>query len=173
MSSGSGHRMRVLVHMLRNAVIAGLCGMAAQQGLMAARHGLGILPTFQPYHDLQNLVSGWLGTVLPGMTVTPVLSWVVPMISGALVWSSIFAWAYDVIPGRSPARKGVAVTLFAWFVTGLIIFPLIGHGVFATKAGAALWPALMMLVMLCAYCLTLSLVYGWLKRDQAPASARD
>lgn len=144
---------------LRNAVIAGICGMAAQSGLMAARRMLGILPAFQPYHDLQRLLGG-----IVGPSLAHDLSWLLPMISGALVWSSIFAWAYAWIPGRSPLGKGLLVTLLAWCLTGFAIMPGLGHGVFAIHTGAGARPALMMLAMLATYCLTLSLVYGWLRR---------
>lgn len=155
-------RGRAVVRRLRNAVIAGICGMAAQSVLMAARHGLGILPAFQPYDDLQRGLAAWVGPAW-----APALSWLLPMVSGAVIWSSIFAWAYDAIPARAALGKGLIVTIFAWLVTGLVILPALGHGVFAVRAGAGGWPALMMLVMLAAYCLTLSLVYGWLKRGEA------
>jgi len=144
---------------LRNAVIAGICGMMAQSLLMAARRWFGILPAFQPYLDLQHQLVKWVGAEWAHS-----LSWLLPMVSGALVWSSIFAWAYDRIPGATVIGKGLVVTVFAWLLTGLVILPGIGHGVFAAKAGAGAWPALLMLVMLAAYCLTLSLVYAWLKR---------
>jgi hypothetical protein len=147
---------------LRNAILAGLCGMAAQSVLMGGRHWLGILPAFQPYDDLQRLLAEAVGDSL-----APTLSWLLPMASGAVVWSSIFAWAYDVIPARTATGKGLVVTILAWLMTGLVILPALGHGVFAIRAGASGWPALMMLGMLAAYCLTLSLVYGWLKRGEA------
>lgn len=155
-------RGRAVVRQLRNAVIAGLCGMAAQSILMAARRTLAILPAFQPYDDLQRLLAETAGAAW-----APALSWLLPMVSGAVIWSSIFAWAYDVIPARSPIGKGLMVTVLAWLATGLVILPALGHGVFAVRTGAVGWPALMMLVMLAAYCLTLSLVYGRLKRGEA------
>ncbi len=151
---------------LRNAVIAGLCGMMAQSLLMAVRRWFGILPAFQPYLDLQNLLAKWVGAEWAQS-----LSWLLPMVSGALVWSSIFAWAYDRIPAATVLGKGLLVTAFAWLLTGLVFLPAIGHGVFAARAGAGAWPALLMLVMLAAYCLTLSLVYAWLRRGNAGASA--
>ena len=151
---------------LRNATIAGVCGMMAQSSLMAARRSLGILPSFQPYDDLQNLLAGIVGPAW-----APTLSWLLPMVSGAVIWSSIFAWAYDRIPAAGAVVKGILVTVFAWIFTGLVLLPLLGHGLFGVKAGAGGWPALMMLAMLATYCLTLSMVYGWLKRRRN-ASAR-
>lgn len=155
-------RGRAVVRQLRNAVIAGLCGMAAQSILMAGRRALAILPAFQPYDDLQRLLAETVGAAW-----APALSWLLPMVSGAVIWSSIFAWAYDLVPARSPIGKGLVVTTLAWLATGLVILPALGHGIFAVRVGAGGWPALMMLVMLAAYCLTLSLVYGRLKRGEA------
>ncbi|MCO5130747.1 MAG: hypothetical protein M9932_09270 [Xanthobacteraceae bacterium] len=156
-----GGTVRGVAMRLRDAAIAGLCGMAAQSGLMAARRALGILPAFQPYADLQRLLSGMVAASLAHD-----LSWLLPMISGALVWSSIFAWAYARIPARTALGKGALVTVFAWALTGLAIMPALGHGLFAARAGAGAGPALMMLAMLATYCLTLSLVYGRLRRSQ-------
>ena len=151
--------LRDLARSLRDSVIAGLCGTAAQFVLMTGRKALGILPQFQPYEDMQRLLLSSFGTSTP-----PVLHWLLPFISGALIWSSIFSWAYRWIPGETAPAKGLSVTVFAWLLTGLVIFPLIGQGLFAFKANAGFWPALLMLVMLSAYCLTLSLVYGRLKQ---------
>lgn len=131
-----------------------------QSALMAGRKALAILPDFQPYNDIQLLLFDWIGASIPS-----VLQRLLPFVSGALIWSSIFAWAYPHIPGTTPLAKGFSVALFAWLLTGFALFPLIGKGLFAIKAGAGAGPALLMLTMLSAYCLTLSLVYGWLKRD--------
>lgn len=159
-------RLRSVALRLRDAAIAGICGMVAQSGLMAARRLLGILPAFQPYTDLQRLLTDLVGASLAGD-----LWWLLPMVSGALVWSSIFAWAYDWIPGRAALGKGLLVTAFAWCLTGVVIMPMLGHGLFAARAGAGIGPALMMLTMLATYCLTLSLVYGRL-RQGSMASGR-
>lgn len=158
---------RPVIRRLRNAIVAGLCGMAAQSVLMGGRHWLGILPAFQPYDDLQRLLAAAVGAAW-----APTLSWLLPMASGAAVWSSVFAWAYDVIPARTAIGKGMVVTTLAWLATGLVILPALGHGVFATRVGAGGWPALMMLVMLAAYCLTLSLVYGRLKRGEPESDSK-
>lgn len=159
--SHDGGLTGALLERLRNAVIAGVCGMAAQSALMAARRHLDILPAFQPYEDLQKLLANFVGA---GWAHS--LSWLLPMVSGAVVWSSIFAWAYERIPAATAIGKGLLVTGVAWLLTGLVILPAIGHGVFATGAGAGAWPAVLMLGMLSAYCLTLSLVYGWLRRGE-------
>jgi hypothetical protein len=148
---------------MRNALIAGLCGTVAQLALRSARKALGVLPDFQPYDDMQRQLFQDVGTSLPS-ALQPLL----PLISGALIWSSIFAWAYRWIPGRTALLKGLAVSGFAWLLTGVVLFPAIGKGIFARDAGEGAWPALMMLVMLCSYCLTLSLVYGWLRRHRRP-----
>lgn len=144
----------------RDAVIAGVCGSSTQSALMASRDSLGILPGFQPYTDIQRLLFELIGGSAPSA-----MQMVLPFVSGALIWSSIFAWAYPQIPGTTPLAKGFAVALFAWLLTGVVIFPLIGKGLFAVSVGAGLGPALLMFVMLSAYCFVLSLVYGWLRQE--------
>lgn len=166
MTSLQHHRPRSIVLRVRDAAVAGICGMLAQSGLMAARRALGILPSFQPYADLQRLLTAAVGETLAGN-----LSWLLPMVSGAVVWSSIFAWTYDRIPGRGAAGKGAFVTMAAWLLTGLVIMPALGHGIFAGRVGAGVGPALMMLAMLATYCLTLSLVYGRLKRGSSQSGS--
>jgi hypothetical protein len=160
---GSDFDMRTrLARLFRDAVVAGLCGMAAQWGLRWARGALGILPSLQPYEDLQRQLAEALGASPPAA-----LQAAMPLLSGALIWSSIFAWAYRWIPGRSALTKGFAVTGFAWLLTGFVLLPLVGKGVFASRVDAGAWPAVMMLAMLSAYCLTLSVVYGRLRRGGA------
>jgi hypothetical protein len=149
---------------MRDVLIAGLCGTGTQLALRSVRNALGVLPDFQPYEHLQRHLFDAVGTSLP-----PALQALLPLVSGALIWSSIFAWAYRWIPGRTALAKGLAVAAFAWLLTGLVLFPAIGEGWFALDAGAGGWPALMMLVALSSYCITLSLVYGWLRRDRQPA----
>lgn len=150
--------------LMRNAVIAGVCGTTTQFALRSARKALGVLPDFQPYEDVQRFLFDAFGASLP-----PLLQGMLPLVSGALIWSSIFALAYHRIPGQTALRKGLVVALFAWLFTGLVMFPAVGKGVFALHAGPGAWPALVMLVVLVSYCVTLSLVYGWLKRDRRSA----
>lgn len=125
---------------------------------MTGRHWLGILPGFEPYNDLQLTLARTIGTAMPQS-----LLWILTLINGALIWSAIFSWAYDLIPGRTAIAKGIVVAVFAWLVVGVLIFPLVGLGAFARNAGMGAWPAILMLAMLGAYCLTLSGVYGWLR----------
>lgn len=144
-----------------HSAISGAAGTAAQWLLMGGRHWLGILPGFEPYDALQSFLIRTVGVALP-----PGMVWALTFINGALIWSSIFSWAYDVIPGRTAVVKGAVVTVFAWLVVGLGIFPLIGLGVFAREAEAGARPAVLMLVMLTAYCMTLSFVYARLRRGR-------
>ena len=98
---------------MRDVAIAGMCGTFAQIALRETRRALGVLPDFQPYLDLQRQLLQMGGSSLP-----PLLQVLLPFISGALVWSSIFAWAYPWIPGRTALLKGLSVTALAWLLTG-------------------------------------------------------
>lgn len=150
---------------IRDVVLAGLCGTLAQIGLRSARTALGILPEFQPYDSIQRQLAEAVG----GGSTPAALQALLPLLSGALIWSSIFAWGYRWIPGRSALAKGLTVTALAWVVVGFVLLPLAGEGLFAYRAGAGAWPALMMLVMLSVYCVTLSLVYARLRRNREVA----
>lgn len=140
------------------AAVAGVVSSALQSALMSGRHALGILRGFEPAAVLQKELAQSVGWLLPEGW-----GWGLSLLTGALIWSAIFSWAYEVIPGQTPLTKGFAVGLFAWLVTGCVIFPLMGLGVFAQAVGLGVQPAVLMLVMLMSYCLTLSLVYGYLR----------
>jgi len=144
-----------------HSVIAGFCGTVTHWGLTTLRHWLDIQPGFEPYDVLQAFLARTAGSALPAGW-----AWVLTLINGALIWSSIFSWAYDRIPGKSALAKGIAVALFAWLIAGLVILPAIGLGPFAAAANAGARPAFLMLAMLTAYCLTLSHVYAWLRRGR-------
>lgn len=150
-----------IIRSLRDIMIAGLCGTLVQWTLRSARAALGILPDFQPYEVIQRQLAEAIGGSPPAALQT-----LLPLVSGALIWSSIFAWFYRSIPGTTALAKGLVVAALAWLVTGFVLLPTAGQGLFAADAGAGAGPALMMLVMLSSYCVTLSLVYGWLRRGQ-------
>lgn len=46
------------------------------------------------------------------------------------------------MPGDSGPIKGFVSGVLGWLAMDLIFFPLLGLGLFATKLGLGLWPAL-------------------------------
>jgi hypothetical protein len=125
--------------------------------LMTIKHRAGILPDFEPYEDLQRLLSS--ATSLP---LEAPYSWLLPFINGALILGFVFGKLFVHLPGRTAIAKGAAFGLAAWLVMGLGLFPLAGRGVFAFGLGLGGLPAALMFAMLMLYAIVMSLLYAWL-----------
>jgi hypothetical protein len=123
----------------------------------------GLLPSFQPYDDLQRLLGD-----LVGGTVGPAVPWVLSFANGALVLGFLFGRTYRLLPGRGGALKGLVFGLIGWILMGLIFFPLLGRGVFATGAGLGLLPGAFSLVMVLTYSVTMAIAYSLLCPAREP-----
>lgn len=137
------------------SVSAGLCGSAAHSGLMAFKAWAGLLPSFQPYEDLQSALAGLLGSA-----VHPAAIWALSYFNGSVVLSFVFGYAYRHLPGRSGASKGASFGLLMWVVMGLLFFPALGKGFFATQTSLGLAPTLFSLAMVLTYSVMLGLTYA-------------
>ena len=104
------------------AVAAGLAGSAAHSCLMFLKTRAGLLPSFQPYDDLQRLLGD-----LVGGSVGPAVPWLLSFANGALVLGFLFGRTYRLLPGRNGAVKGLIFGLIGWILMGLIFFPLLGR----------------------------------------------
>jgi hypothetical protein len=145
---------------LRNFISSLLAGFGATSvhiALMAIKHRFGILPDFEPYEDLQRLLSS-----VTSLSFEAPLSWLLPLINGALVLGSVFGRLFIYLPGRTAVAKGAAFGLAAWLAMGLALFPLAGRGIFATGLGLGVLPAALMLAMLMMYAIVMSLLYAGL-----------
>ncbi len=116
---------------------AGLCGSAAHTGLMLLKSRMGWLPSFHPYEDLQQALSQ-----LVGGSVDPLVPWALSFLNGAVVLGIVFGRSYRLLPGRSGAAKGFVFGVLGWIAMGVLFFPMLGRGLFATGAGLGLLPAL-------------------------------
>ncbi len=122
---------------------------------MYLKSRIGLLPSFQPYESLQAA----LGHLIGGK-VNPVVPWVLSFLNGSTILSFAFDHLYSRLPGQSGFAKGLAFGVAGWLAMGLLFFPLIGMGVFATGLGLGIQPALFSLAMILAYSLVLGVVYG-------------
>jgi hypothetical protein len=127
---------------------------------MWAKSRSGILPEFHPYEDLQHMMASMIGASVP-----PSVSWIIGLFNGAVILSFVFSRSYRVLPGKGTLSKGGVFGVLAWAVVGSVFFPLIGEGLFAWDVGRGLLPALLSLVMLLAYSITLSAIYTNLTRQ--------
>lgn len=134
---------------------AGLCGSAAHTGLMALKSRAHILPTFQPYDDLQMML-----TTLVGSSVHPVVPWLLSYFNGSVVLGFLFGQFYRKLPGGNGVTKGIVFGLGVWIVMGLTFFPAIGKGLFALRTGLGIAPTLFTLAMVLIYSVTLGIAYS-------------
>ena len=136
---------------------AGLCGSAAHFGLMFLKSRMGWLPSFHPYEDIQAALSG-----LVGGSVSPAFPWALSFLNGAVVLGILFGRLYRVLPGRSGAAKGFVFGVFGWIAMGMALFPMLGQGLFASRAGLGARPALFSLAMLLTYSIIMGIAYSTL-----------
>src|SRR5450755_1783576 len=141
------------------SLAAGLCGSAAHSGLMFLKSRMGWLPSFNPYEDLQHMLSH-----LVGGSVHPLVPWALSFLNGAVVFGILFGRTYRLLPGRSGAAKGFVFGVFGWVVMGVLFFPVLGRGLFATGAGLGMLPALFSLLMLLTYGMIMGIAYSVLNR---------
>jgi hypothetical protein len=155
---------------LRNfisSLLAGLGATSVHIALMAIKHRFGILPGFEPYEDLQRLLSS-----VTSLSFEAPLSGLLPFINGALVLGFVFGRLFSHLPGRTALAKGAVFGMAAWLAMGLGLFPLAGRGVFALELGLGVWPAALMLAMLMMYAIVMSLLYAGLTTPQRVKAPR-
>lgn len=148
---------------LRNfiaSLLAGLGATTVHMALMSIKHRAGILPEFEPYEDLQRLLSS-----ATSLSLDPPFSWLLPLINGAVILGFVFGRLFVHLPGSTAIVKGAVFGFAAWLIMGLGLLPLAGRGVFAYRLGLGGLPAALMLVMLMLYAIVMSLLYAWLRRS--------
>ncbi len=146
-------------HWIWKSAVAGLCGSIAHFLLMYFKSASGLLPSFQPYQSLQLTLSQ-----LTGSHVSALIPWALSFVNGLTIVGFTFGRSYSRLPGSNGAAKGLLFGLVMWVVMGLLFFPLIGLGVFASGVGLGAWPALFSLGMLLTYSVVMGLVYQALRR---------
>jgi hypothetical protein len=137
------------------SIAAGLCGSAAHTALMAFKSWAQILPSFRPYDDLQALL-----TTVIGSSVNPVIPWALSYFNGSVVLGFLFGRSYQVLPGDTGVIKGLVFGFGVWLAMGLIFFPAIGKGWFATQTELGIAPTFFTLVMVLTYSVTLGVAYS-------------
>jgi hypothetical protein len=152
-------------HWIWKAAIAGFCGSAAHTLLMYLKSRFGLLPAFQPYESLQAALAR-----LTGGNVDPLIPWALSFLNGSTLLGFCFGRFYPSLPGGSGAAKGVAFGILGWAAMGLIFFPLLGLGLFATRLDLGLQPALFSLAMLLTYSVVLGIVYAALNSGRPEQS---
>ena len=140
---------------LISSLVAGFGATTVHIALMSVKHRFGILPDFEPYEDLQRLLSS-----MTTLSLDAPFSWLLPLINGAVILGFVFGRVFTHLPGRTAVAKGAVFGFAAWLVMSFGLFPLAGRGVFAYKLGLGGVPAALMLVMLLMYAIVMSLLYA-------------
>ena len=117
-----------------------------------------LLPSFQPYQNLQIALGQ-----LVGSEVHPIVPWVLSFLNGSTLLGFLFGRIYRFLPTNNGALKGAIYGVLGWALIGLVFFPMIGLGLFATGVGLGIYPALFALAMLLTYSIVLGIVYSALK----------
>jgi len=118
-----------------------------------------LLPSFHPYDDLQRTLSE-----LVGSSVHPWVPWALSFLNASIVLGFIFGRVYQLLPGRSGAAKGFVFGVLGWVMMGLIFFPMLGRGAFATEVGLGFLPALFSLLMVLSYSIMMGIAYSAMSR---------
>ena len=140
-------------------LVAGLSGTLVHFFFMYLKSRTGLLPSFQPYQNLQQTLAQWVGRDVPA-----IVPWLLSLVNGMAILGFLFSRINGLLPGRTGLSKGVIFGLIGWILMGLIFFPLIGLGPFALQAGLGIAPALLSLAMLLTYSVVLATVYVTLDR---------
>ena len=159
--------MAMNIDRIWRTAFAGLCGSVAHTGLMFLKSRMGWLPTFQPYHDLQIALSQ-----LTGSSVNPLVPWALSFLNGSVVLGFLFGRVYRLLPGSSGAAKGFVFGVLGWLAMGLLVFPALGHGLFATAAGFGVRPAVFSLLMVLSYSVIMGVIYSTLNAGGAAPPAK-
>lgn len=147
------------------SLAAGLCGSAAHSGLMFLKSWMGWLPSFHPYEDLQQALSGLVGGSVPAA-----IPWALSFLNGAVVLGILFGRLYRFLPGHSGAAKGFVFGVFGWMAMGTLLFPMLGRGLFGAQAGLGARPALFSLAMLLTYSIIMGIAYSTLDQKNVGRS---
>ena len=147
-------------HKVWKSVAAGLCGNAAHSTVMFLKRWMQWLPTFHPYRDLQHGLSDWLGGA-----VHPAVPWAMSFVNGTFVLGILFRSTYHLLPGHNAVVKGFVFGIIGWIAMGLLYFPILGRGPFASRLELGALPAAFSLVMVLAYSVFMGIAFSMLHSE--------
>jgi hypothetical protein len=86
------------------SVVAGTCGTIVHFLFMYFKSRTGLLPSFQPYHSFQIVISRWVGTNVPA-----IVPWALSFLNGMAILGFLFGRINQRLPGQNGATKGTDV----------------------------------------------------------------
>ena len=118
-------------------------------------------------HRLPRLGIGQSLASIIGLPDSVFAGWLLFVVLGVFVFSSVFAWATALIPVKTYLIKGLVFGTALWLFMMLVFEPLAGQGLFALHVGYIV--AALALVLNLFYGLVMSLTYRWLLGPEANA----
>ncbi|MDA3922891.1 MAG: hypothetical protein PF501_19765 [Salinisphaera sp.] len=95
--------------------------------------------------------------LIHGITGGPlIMGWVGHFVIGTLVWGTLFALFYALLPGRGALAKGLAFSVAAWLAMMVLFMPVAGAGFFGLAIGAPVILAALVLHLIWGVVLGLS-----------------
>lgn len=112
------------------AMLAGFIATVVLSALMLMKSMMGVMPGL----DVIRMLTGMAHNLM-GLPASPAVGWLLHFMIGTVLWGIGFAVLYNVLPGRSPAIKGIVFGLLAWLLMMLLPMPMAGAGLFGLKMG--------------------------------------
>ncbi|WP_133493375.1 DUF6789 family protein [Alcanivorax sp. 24] len=128
------------------SMIGGFLATVVLSLLMMLKAQMGLMPGL----NVITMLSGMLHTQL-GIPASPAIGWLMHFAIGTVMWGLLFAFLYDLLPGRGPIGKGMAFGCAAWLMMMVLPMPMAGAGFFGLKIG----------MMAPVMTLILHIVWGW------------
>lgn len=116
----------------RNGLIAGFAATLVLSVMMILKSVMGLMPAVNAIRMLTQMGAAYFHT-----PAVPIVGWVAHFVIGTIAWGLVFAAAYRIWPGRSPAVKGIAFSVLAWLMMMIIVMPMAGAGLFGISLGMA------------------------------------
>lgn len=110
-------------------IIAGFIATAVMTILMMIKNYFGLFSELNLVDIINNINASYFG--LPD---TPWLPWVIHFVVGSVVYGIVLAFFNPKLT-ESYIFNGIIIGVGAWFVMMLVVFPVIGGGLFATVLG--------------------------------------
>lgn len=95
--------------------------------------------------------------LIHGLTGGPlIMGWVGHFVIGALVWGTVFALLFGVLPGKNVIGKALVFSVLAWLAMMIVFMPLAGVGFFGLAIGLPVVVATLVLHLIWGLVLGLS-----------------
>ncbi|MEM1282202.1 MAG: DUF6789 family protein [Chlamydiota bacterium] len=110
-------------------IVAGFIATTVMTLLMFVKNYFGVFTELNVVDVIDNVNTSYFG-----LPKTAWGAWVVHFITGSVIYGIVFAFFNPKLT-ESFTFNGIIIGVGAWFVMMLLVFPLIGGGLFATVLG--------------------------------------